>query len=47
MKPIHEFTDAELLESIRITRTHAWVSKFHREYLAQIEEESAHRKLKI
>jgi hypothetical protein len=45
--PIPEMTDAELLEAIRITRTSAWVSKFHREYLAQLEEEASHRKLKL
>ena len=47
MTPIPEMTDAEVLEAIRITRANAWISKFHREHLAQLEEEAAHRKLKL
>lgn len=42
-----ELTNAELLERIRIARRLAWVSKFHREALAELELEARTRNLKI
>ena len=47
MTPIPEMTDTEVLEAIRITRSHAWISKFHREHLAQLEEDKRYHDAEI